>query len=273
MDVDNIAFLESWANELGARASRVRQLIGDAHWLSDGQHKEAIIRDFLKRYVPNRINVSRGFVKGFCYGLDAPCSPEVDILLFDPETHPPWFQEGDLSIVVSSSVFAHLEVKSSFTKANLMAALQTISSVQHVIHSNDMVNDVWRGIVFASIPVSRSANSFCKTVKDSIRAHLRIMNKSASGIDLIRKYGVFACLPNSISSFSRFVAFLSGDENPNSIKLRIFTAEKLSLSCALADLFGAIRCRLGGAVAGELDDLIASLPLPPPINETIELEL
>jgi len=42
---DFSGYLGSWAAELGARQNRVRMLIGDAHWLSDGHHKEAILRE------------------------------------------------------------------------------------------------------------------------------------------------------------------------------------------------------------------------------------
>jgi len=34
------SYLCSWSDELVSRANRVRMLIGDAHWLSDGHHKE-----------------------------------------------------------------------------------------------------------------------------------------------------------------------------------------------------------------------------------------
>lgn len=273
MEVDNTAFLKSWEKELTARASRVRQLIGDAHWLSDGQHKEAIIREFLRRYVPDRIVISRGFVKSFCVELSAPCSSEVDILLYDPGVHPPWFREGDLSIAFSSSVIGHLEVKSSFTKPNLMNALESVSSVQHVVYSSGVANDVWRGIVFATVSDSRTAKSFSKTVSTSIKEHLDLQTLDEAILGQIRRHGVCAYLPNSICSFSKFVAFLSKGRKPNLIKLRVFNAEELSLACALVDLFGVIRCRLGGVVDGELDALIRSLPMKSPVNEIIEFRL
>src|SRR4051794_17511886 len=40
-------YLVSLAEELYAQANRVRDLIGDAHWLSDGHHKEYLLIDLL----------------------------------------------------------------------------------------------------------------------------------------------------------------------------------------------------------------------------------
>lgn len=54
---NDLEYLESWSNELIARASRVRQLIGSRHWLSDGHHKEMLVREFLKRYLPVTLEI------------------------------------------------------------------------------------------------------------------------------------------------------------------------------------------------------------------------
>ena len=113
-------YLESWSKELHSRADRVRQLIGDAHWLSDGHHKEAILREFLRRYLPVHVQVSRGFIRR---ALTDDCSPEVDILIADLMANQPFFNEGDLLVVSPSSVIAHMEIKTKFGKSELLDAL------------------------------------------------------------------------------------------------------------------------------------------------------
>jgi len=55
-------YLASLSAELRAQATRVRDLIGDRHWLSDGHHKEYLLKDMLARHVPSSVAVSRGFV-------------------------------------------------------------------------------------------------------------------------------------------------------------------------------------------------------------------
>ena len=91
-----IACLESWADELLSRALRVRNLIGDAHWLSDGHHKEEIVREYLVRHLPQSLRVTRGFVCST--DADTRVSPEVDVLITDQESELPWFAEVALII-------------------------------------------------------------------------------------------------------------------------------------------------------------------------------
>lgn len=85
---DPLACLESWSDELLSRASRVRNLIGDAHWLSDGHHKEELVRAYLVRHLPKAYRISRGFI---C-STDAKTrvSPEIDVLITDEAAELPW---------------------------------------------------------------------------------------------------------------------------------------------------------------------------------------
>ena len=55
-----LSYLAISSQELEARAQRVRTLIGDAHWLSDGNHKEALLREFLRRYLPPELVITMG---------------------------------------------------------------------------------------------------------------------------------------------------------------------------------------------------------------------
>ena len=55
-------YLRSWSEEFSVRSSRVRDIIGASHWLSDGQHKEIIVKEFLSDYLPNGVSVDNGFV-------------------------------------------------------------------------------------------------------------------------------------------------------------------------------------------------------------------
>jgi hypothetical protein len=79
----------SLAEELNSQASRVRQLIGSAHWGQDGRHKEALLRELIRRHSPASILVTSGF-------LVSPNNVEVrsleqDILLIDTSTEAPLF--------------------------------------------------------------------------------------------------------------------------------------------------------------------------------------
>ena len=55
-------YLTSLAFELKAQSQRVRDLIGTKHWLSDGYHKEELLRSVLRRHSPSAVTWTRGFV-------------------------------------------------------------------------------------------------------------------------------------------------------------------------------------------------------------------
>ena len=42
--------------------NRIRNLIGSEHWLTDGEHKEAILRNILRTHLPEIYRVGSGFV-------------------------------------------------------------------------------------------------------------------------------------------------------------------------------------------------------------------
>ncbi len=144
------SFLTSLSFELTARSNRIRFLIGDAHWASDGYHNENVVRDFLCRYSPKSIEVSRGFIRTVQPNGVLKVSPEVDILLTDAMDHVPLFSGGDLKIVEPDSVRAYFEVKSTFSRAKLREALDHIQQVQTSFTDENTRSQVWRCVFFNS---------------------------------------------------------------------------------------------------------------------------
>lgn len=220
------------------------------------------MREFLRRYLPPGLIVSNGFIRSPSEHNN--CSPEVDILITDPGMHPPFFAEGELQIVAPTSVVAHIEVKTTFENDTLESALQNTYQTQLVIRKYADASKVWRCVCFYSIPDSRTAESMLATVEKSIQ-NLR-GNMPALSEDTVYSH----LLPTCISTVSSYIIFLAPDADC-SLKLRLFDAGPLSLSCALADLFSAVRRWSGGSVVGELDDFIKALDIPQPVIHTINL--
>jgi hypothetical protein len=97
MKTSKMDYFLSLAEELNSQASRVHQLIGSAHWGQDGRHKEALLRELIRRHSPASVLVTSGF-------LVSPNNVEVrsleqDILLIDTSTEAPLFNQADLAIV------------------------------------------------------------------------------------------------------------------------------------------------------------------------------
>lgn len=97
----------SIAKELVITKDRIRQLIGDRHWQTDGEHKEAVLRKVLRTHLPESVRVGRGFV---CFRDDT--SSQIDILITAPD-RPTLFKDGELVLVTPDAVQAVIEVKSS----------------------------------------------------------------------------------------------------------------------------------------------------------------
>jgi len=100
---DYVAYHKSLNAELTAIKDRVRNLI--QHWPTDGSFKESVLRNVLRRHLPESLFVGTGFV----VTKDA-SSSQIDILVVDKEK-PRLFWDGELLIVTPDAVRAAIEVK------------------------------------------------------------------------------------------------------------------------------------------------------------------
>lgn len=119
-DVDS--YLGSVARELEADAYRVRCLIGDKHWLSDGTHKEAVLAGVLARFIPSDFLIAKGFVRA--RGREVRLSTEQDILIVDTSSEAPLFQEYGLAICCPENLLASVSVKSGFSMREVKSSVE-----------------------------------------------------------------------------------------------------------------------------------------------------
>lgn len=103
------AYFTSLSREIDALKDRVRNLIADRHWLTDGEWKESVIRHVLRRNLPSTVEVGRGFVV-----TEAGASRQLDVLIRDA-SKPVLFRDGDLAFVTPDAVLGIIEVKSRLT--------------------------------------------------------------------------------------------------------------------------------------------------------------
>lgn len=109
-------YFRSVTVEVEALKDRVRHLIEDHHWQTDGEWKESVIRQVLRRHLPTSVSVGRGFVV-----TATSVSHQLDVLIFD-SSKPVLFRDGDLAFVTPDAVLGAIEVKSRATPAILAAA-------------------------------------------------------------------------------------------------------------------------------------------------------
>ena len=167
MERDPVACLESWSQELLSRAERVRKLIGSAHWLSDGHHKEELLRQFLTRHLPPTFRISRGFI---CpSGAAAKVSPEVDVLITDSTKELPWFVEGGVVIAPPSCVLAQIHVKTEYSKKEVKSVLAANLATGLSFEENRPINELWSGAVFFAGNKIRNGKDCVETYCECIR--------------------------------------------------------------------------------------------------------
>jgi hypothetical protein len=112
--MDPLNYYRSLAAELDALKDRVRYLIQDGHWPTDGEWKESVLRTVFRGHLPANIGVGRGFIVS-----EANASPQIDVLLFD-KSRPLLHRDGDLVFVTPDAVRGIVEVKSTLRTAQLV---------------------------------------------------------------------------------------------------------------------------------------------------------
>ena len=141
-------YLESLGCELNAQADRVRNLIGNAHWLTDGHHKEYLLLAVLNRHLPSACIASRGFVIDTSTKSEA--SKEQDILIVDTSADAPLFDQGGVIVATAHQVIASVSVKSTLTKANVKDAVKGLASLSRMCAGANSGREIWLGAYFYS---------------------------------------------------------------------------------------------------------------------------
>lgn len=118
MDISQL--YEDLGNELQASKNRVRNLIGHAHWLSDGIWKEKVLIAAMRQHLPPFVQIGTGFIVSRD-GL----STQIDIILYDP-TRPTLFRDDDFVIITAEAVIGIIEVKTKLYAAKFAAELEKL---------------------------------------------------------------------------------------------------------------------------------------------------
>jgi len=115
-------YFKSLTSELEALKNRVRNFIEDAHWLTDGEWKESVLRSILRRHLPQNVEVGRGFVISPTY-----TSNQIDVLLYSKEK-PILFKDGDLVFITHDALIGMIEVKTSVNNSIFKQAVDKLAA-------------------------------------------------------------------------------------------------------------------------------------------------
>lgn len=202
--MNTIEHYKSISKELDALKDRVRNIIDNHHWLTDGEWKESVLRSILRRHVPGSINIGRGFICS-----PDRCSTQIDILLYTSEA-PILFKDGDLAIVTPDAVRGIIEVKANVDRTKIHEALRKLAGNASLVRElaiNDANNHYGLQDLFVGLFSYNSDMYNPRVVLDDL--------KSAANSDLSRVIN-HVCLGDSC-----FFKFWKSDPgNPHDVNSR-----------------------------------------------------
>lgn len=146
IEQDFLAYHKSIGEELKTSEKRVRNLIGDSHWLTDGEHKESILRKVMNDFLPEIYRVGTGFV---CYPNSESTmknSGQIDILITS-KFNPTLYKSGELHFVTPECTNAIVEVKTELSNGeNIKKVLLKLSKEVKTIRENSNEQRCWAGL-------------------------------------------------------------------------------------------------------------------------------
>jgi len=146
------------AGEIVSQSNRVRDLIGSRHWLSDGHHKEFLLRTLVRRHLPSGILACRGFV--ICTDEPELCSKEQDILILDTTREAPAFHQGGLVVCFPRMVLGVISVKTRSGRDEILDSISGLNTVRDVACDRVDPRSIWCGAHFFEAASAQPAAPF-----------------------------------------------------------------------------------------------------------------
>jgi len=201
-----VHYLKSLGRETNALRSRVRDIIGDRHWPTDGEFKESILRSMIRRHLPSQIRVVRGFII-----TDKGPSKQIDVLLYD-SNWPVFYQDGDLVFVPSGAVVGIIEVKTRTDRADfkkhLFSLADNASYTCQKINGKDYLPNVFIGLFSYESNVSRNdIRKLLKIVQEvSKNKPNRIISYIALGENFFVRFWPIS--PDHLQNYNKWHAYI-----------------------------------------------------------------
>lgn len=208
MNIEN--YFRDLTAELDSLKDRVRHFIGDAHWLSDGELKESVLRTILRRYLPSNIGVGRGFVVNL-----EETSTQIDVLLYD-KTKPILFQDGDFVIITKDSVRGAIEVKTKFWQPNkLREAINKISNIAEFVNPTSTYGKKHFFGLFSYEATSFNTDNVLDILQDCVEGrHQRVIHCVSCGKHYFVRYWPFPPDSPNIQNHNMWHAYLLENKSP-----------------------------------------------------------
>jgi hypothetical protein len=187
--MDAKEFQKSINTELIIVKDRVRNLIGSAHWGEDGRHKESVLKNVIKKFLPNNVSVGTGFVISK-RGAEFKQTNQIDIVLYD-NNYPVLFSDGDFIITTPKNVLGIIEVKTKIRNSEFNKIIRKSAENGKLINWGRKIifNGVFAFEYEENIIDNRTNNeSIASTINNPLIETKGIVNHISLGSDWFIKY-------------------------------------------------------------------------------------
>ncbi len=175
-------YFKSVTSELETLKDRVRHLIDDGHWPTDGEWKESVLRSVVKRSAPSSVTVGRGFV---VQGSRA--SAQIDVLIYD-NSYPILYRDGDLVFVTPDSCRAIIEVKTSTTPTKLRQCVCGLGDSAAMVRQANRGKPLFVGLFVYEVG-PRRVRSVLESLHAAAQRHEdRVVNHVSIGPSIFAKF-------------------------------------------------------------------------------------
>jgi len=179
--MDIALYLKSISAECQALKGRVRDLIDDHHWATDGAWKESVLRAMISRTIPATYSVASGFV----ITEDGP-STQIDVLIYD-NSIPVLYKGGDLVFVPPTACAAIIEVKTTLDTAQFQGTVAKVANICELIRRYEPRRPLFSGIfAYDGHPTPRRILEHIDRAADGQEG--RIVNHVSIGTSSFVKY-------------------------------------------------------------------------------------
>ena len=189
-------YFQTITQELASQKDRLEYFI--RHWLTIGEFRETILRNVLRRHLPQSIGIGKGFIL-----TSETTSTQTDIIFYDT-TKPVLFKEGELLILTPDAVLGAIEVKKRVTRTELEEALTKLSDIVEMTRHN--ITPKFFGLF--AYENSVDADPLLSAIKASVRgSDRRIINCVSIGESLFARYWPYNPDGSSRQRYDRWHAY------------------------------------------------------------------
>jgi hypothetical protein len=128
MDVEQ--YFRSLGVEIEALKQRTHHIIAGRHWQTQGEWKESVVRQVLRRHLPATALIGRGFVVSA-----QAVTTQLDVLIYEASA-PVLFRDGDLVFITPDGVLGIVEVKSRVTPNSFGKAVDKLANAIELVRAS-----------------------------------------------------------------------------------------------------------------------------------------